>query len=265
VPHREPLHFREAGASDSRDVLLLVHGFPFSSAMWGPQLEAPPPGWRVIAADLPGFGGSAPLEAATLGMDDAGDRLALLLNTLGVTAAVVCGLSMGGYVTFELLRRYPALVRALVLCDTRAGPDSDEARRGRLETAATVRREGTAAGVVDSMLPKLLSPHSRRGQPGLDAELRTIMEAAPAGAVAAALEGMARRPDSTPMLRSIAVPTQIMVGEDDEITPLAEAQLLARGIPGALLTVVPDAGHVPNLENPAVFNRTLHAFLAALR
>jgi 3-oxoadipate enol-lactonase len=259
----QPLHFSEAGTADSRDVLLLVHGFPFSAAMWRPQLEAPPPGWRVIAADLPGFGGSGLREPATLGMDEAGDQLALLLNTLGVTRAVVCGLSMGGYVTLAMLRRYPALLRALVLCDTRAGPDSDEARRGRLETAAQVRREGTA-GVVDGMLPKLLSPHTRRRDPGVEAELRAIMEAAPADAVAAALEGMAGRADSTPMLRSIAVPTQIMVGMDDEITPEAEAQLLARGIPGALLTVIPDAGHVPNLENPDAFNRTLHDFLATL-
>jgi 3-oxoadipate enol-lactonase len=257
------LQFREAGTSDSEDVLLLVHGFPFDSGMWRPQLDAPPPGWRVIAPDLPGFGGSPAAEGASLQMDHAADALAALLQQLGVERVVVCGLSMGGYVALALLRGYPALLRALVLSDTRAGADSDEARRGRLDAAAQVEKDGTQE-LIDGMLPKLLSPHTRGRQPAVEQELRTMMESAPAPAVAAALLGMADRPDATPLLRSIRVPTQIMVGEDDEITPVNVAELLARGIPGSLLSVVPDAGHVPNLENPDWFNRILHEFLAEL-
>jgi 3-oxoadipate enol-lactonase len=255
------LHFEQAGIPDGSDVLLLVHGFPFNSAMWRPQLQEPPPGWRVIAPDLAGFGGNPPTDQ--LSMDGAADDLAALLETLAVSNAVVCGLSMGGYIAFSMLRRHPALLRALVLCDTRAAADSEEARRGRLESAASVRRQGTAE-FLQSMLPKLLSPVTRGRQPGVEEELRRIMEAAPAASVAAALEGLAGRPDSTPLLRSITVPTQIMVGSDDEITPVLDAQFMARGIPGAVLTVIPDAGHVSNLENPASFNRALQGFLDLL-
>jgi pimeloyl-ACP methyl ester carboxylesterase len=258
-----PLRHREAGAADSRDVLLLVHGFPFHAGMWRPQLDAPPPGWRVIAPDLPGFGGSAPVAAEALTMDDAADQLALLVNTLGLERVVLAGLSMGGYVSFALLRRYPALVRALVLCDTRAGVDTEETRRGRRQAAARVLSAGTA-GFVGDMLPKLLSPASRQRRPGVEAEVRDIMDSAPAAAVAAALHGMADRQDSTPLLRAVTVPALVIVGADDGITPPAEAEGMARDIPGATLEVVPDAGHLPNLENPEAFDRALHRFLATL-
>lgn len=256
------LNYEESGQPSSNRVLLLVHGFPFHSGMWRPQLDEPPPGWRVIAPDLPGFGAS-PLTGDTLTMDDAADALAELLGSLGVRRAVVCGLSMGGYISFALFRRHPNLVRALVLCDTKAGADGEAARKARHAGVARVTAEGTA-GFVDDMLPKLLSPHTRRRQPEVEESLRDIMTAAPAESVAAALRGLAARPDSAPLLQAIMVPTQVIVGSDDEITPVVEAQFLARGIRGALLTIVPDAGHVPNLENPASFNRTLHSFLATL-
>jgi pimeloyl-ACP methyl ester carboxylesterase len=264
------LNYEESGQSTSGttagkpsdSVLLLVHGFPFHSGMWRPQLDQPPPGWRVIAPDLPGFGGS-PLSHETLTMDHAADALAGLLGSLGVRRAVVCGLSMGGYIALALFRRHPNLVRALVLSDTKAGADGEAARKGRHAAVQRVTVEGTA-GFVDDMLSKLLSPHTRRGQPGVEDDLRAIMMAAPAESVAAALRGMAERPDSSAQLQAIMVPTQVIVGSDDEITPVAEAQFLARGIRGAILTVVPDAGHVPNLENPTSFNRTLHTFLGAL-
>jgi 3-oxoadipate enol-lactonase len=255
------LHFEQAGSADGSRVLLLVHGFPFNAAMWRPQLQEPPPGWRVIAPDLAGFGGNPPADQ--LSVDGAADDLAALLESLDVRSAVVCGLSMGGYIAFALLRRHPALVRALVLCDTRAAADTGDARRGRLESAASVRSQGTGE-FLQSMLPKLLSPITRKRQPAVEEELRGIMEAAPAASVAAALEALAARPDSTPILRSIAVPTQIIVGSDDEITPVLDAQFMARGIPGAVLTVIPDAGHVSNLENPDAFNRALHGFLGLL-
>jgi pimeloyl-ACP methyl ester carboxylesterase len=251
-----------AAGKASDNVLLLVHGFPFHSGMWRPQLDQPPPGWRVIAPDLPGFGGS-PLQQDTLTVDHAADVLAELLASLDVRRAVVCGLSMGGYITFALFRRHPGLVRALVLCDTKAGADGEAARKGRHAAVERVTAEGTE-GFVNDMLPKLLSPHTRRRQPGVEEDLRAIMMAAPAESVAAALRGLAERPDSSALLQSMTVPVQVMVGSDDEITPVVEAQFLARGIPGAILTIVPDAGHVPNLENPASFNRTLHAFLGAL-
>jgi pimeloyl-ACP methyl ester carboxylesterase len=252
---------RTAGPPDSADVLVLLHAFPLSSAMWQPQLEAAPPGWRIIAPDLPGFG-DTPAIGGPLTMAAAADRVALLLDDLGVRRVVLGGLSMGGYVAFALLRRHPGLLRALALCDTRAAPDTEDVRRGRLHSAARIRRAGPAE-FLEGMLDRLLSPRSRQ-QPELVARVRSLMADATTDGIVAALHGMAARPDATPLLRAIGVPALVVVGADDTITPVAETQLLARAIPGARLEIIDDAGHLPNLENPAPFNRVLHRFLDTL-
>lgn len=257
------LRFREAGPADSGDVILLLHGFPLDAGMWAPQLEAPPEGWRVIAPDLPGFGGSPASPDDTLTMDAAADAVAGLAADLGLRGVVVAGLSMGGYVAFALQRRHPALFRALVLCDTRAGADSEEVRRGRLQAAARVVREGTDE-FIDGLVPKLLSPRTVAARPELVAAVRDMMAEASPQAVAAALLGMAARPDASGQLREFSVPALVVVGEDDSISPVTEVQLLARAIPGASLEIINDAGHLPNLENPAAFNTALARFLARL-
>ncbi|HEX6133798.1 MAG TPA: alpha/beta fold hydrolase [Longimicrobiales bacterium] len=256
------LHWREAGAGS--DVLVLIHGFPFSSAVWRPQLEYAPAGWRIIAPDLRGFGGSGGAAGSRIGMDEYADDVAALLHHLGVRSAVFCGHSMGGYIAFALLRRAAALVRGLILSDTRASPDSPEARQGRLKNAKHILAHGTAA-LVDAMVPRLLSQRTRETLPHIEQELRAIMGGAPAHGVTAALLGMAHRPDSSPQLRSINVPTLVIVGEQDQITPVGEARLLARAIPGAHLQIIPGAGHVPGLEQSSLFNRVLGEFVEGLR
>lgn len=252
------LSWREVGAGD--DVLVLLHGFPFSSAIWRPQLEFPPAGWRVIAPDLRGFGGSGQLPPARFSMDQFADDVIALLRHLGVRSAVVCGHSMGGYITFALLRRAQGMVRGLVLTDTRAAADTPEGKTGRLKNAKHVQAHGTAA-LVDALVPRLLSESTRANMPHVEQELRSIMDTAPASSVIAALVGMAERPDSSPQLRSINVPTLVIVGERDVITPAGEARLLARAIPGAQLEIIPGAGHLPSLEQPAAFNRILEGFV----
>lgn len=255
------LSWREVG--EGADVLVLIHGFPFNSAIWRPQLDAPPAGWRVIAPDLRGFGGSGPVSER-LTMDGFAKDVAALIRHLGVRSAVIGGLSMGGYVAFGMIRCAPKLVRAMILSDTRAAADSAEGRQGRLKNAKHVQANGTAA-LIDAMVPRLLHADTREKLPHVEQELRAVMNASPARSVVAALLGMAERPDSSPDLRSISVPTQVIVGENDEITPPGDARLLARAIPGARIEVIPKAAHLPNLEQPAAFNRILQSFLADVR
>jgi 3-oxoadipate enol-lactonase len=254
------LHFREAGPAGSDRVLLLLHGFPLHSAMWQPQLAEPPAGWRVIAPDLPGFGGSEPVAGEAMTMAAAAEAVVTLLRELDARSVTVAGLSMGGYVAFALLRSHPHMVGRLVLCDTRAEPDTEEVRRGRLQSAAKVRRDGTAA-FMDAMLPRLLAPGTPESNPGVAGRIRQMMEEADPDAVAAALLGMAARPDSTPLLPTIAVPTLVVGGEKDGITPPDELERMAAAVPGARMEVIPGAGHMPNLEDATSFNRVLDDFL----
>ncbi|HEX2166558.1 MAG TPA: alpha/beta fold hydrolase [Longimicrobiales bacterium] len=256
------LSWREAGSGD--DVLVLIHGFPFNSAVWRPQLEEPPAGWRIIAPDVRGFGGSGPVPGDRLPMDLLAQDVIALLGHLGVSSAVVCGHSMGGYVALALVRRAARLVRALVLSDTRATPDSEQGKQGRLKNAKHVHAHGTAA-LIDALVPRLLDEHTRTNLPHIETELRTIMNEAPAPSVIAALLGMAQRPDSTPQLRSINVPTQLIVGANDQITPAGDARLLARAIPGSQIEIIDRSAHIPSLEQPAVFNRVMVAFLDRVR
>jgi pimeloyl-ACP methyl ester carboxylesterase len=250
----------EAGGQ-SENVIVLVHGFPFNSAMWGPQLEDPPPHWRMIAPDLRGFGASE-ASSAPQTMDGYAQDLAALLNHLGIHEAVLCGLSMGGYVVFAFLRRHLRMARGLVLCDTRAEGDSSETRETRKQLALRTRQQGVGA-VIDSMLPRLLG-RSSYGT-AVETRVRQMIESSQPESIVSALRAMATRPDSTALLRHLGMlPTQVIVGADDVLTPVGEARLMARAIPGAFIETIPDAGHVPNLEQPRAFNGVLHRFLDGL-
>ncbi len=254
------MEWREAGAGDP---VLFVHGFPFHSAMWGPQLSAMPPGWRGIAPDLRGFGASEGPPESVTSMDAFADDLARLLDHLRIEQAVVCGLSMGGYVALALWRRHRDRIRAFVLCDTRAGGDSPEAAEARRRLAERVLAEGPAA-VADGMLPRLLSPNTARRSPGTVEFVRAMMMETRALTMSRALLGMAERPDSEAMLPEIDVRTLVIVGDEDVITSRGQADMLARGIRPATLAVIEGAGHLPNLEQPAEFNQLLSEFLVGL-
>jgi pimeloyl-ACP methyl ester carboxylesterase len=254
------LEWREQGEGTP---ILFIHGFPFNSAMWGPQLASLPRGWRGIAPDLRGFGASTGGTEDVYAMELFARDLATLLDHLGEERAVLCGLSMGGYIAFEFQRLFPDRVRALVLCDTRAGADSEDARKGRERQAIRVLEDGVSP-VIDSMLPRLISMSTRYGQPGVLELVRAMMKETPPETMARALRGMAIRQDSEPLLRSIDLPALVIVGAEDAITSRGQAEFLARGIRGARLETIENAGHLPNLEQAEMFNRLLHAFLAGL-
>lgn len=255
--------------------LLLVHGFPLDRTLWTYQMEALKYDYRLIVPDLRGHGQSQ-VPLGPYRMDQMADDLRALLQALKIERVVLAGLSMGGYIAFAFWQIYPHLVRALVLADTRAAADTVAGRLNRQAMIQRVQAEGTGA-IVDEMLPKLLSPTTLEGKPEVVAHARRMMVNTPAAGVVGALQGMAERPDSTPGLATITVPTLIVVGEDDAITPPAEAEAMRstilsahrsraarREIPSVTLARIPDAGHLAPLENPPAFNQALREFLAAL-
>ncbi|HXT58560.1 MAG TPA: alpha/beta fold hydrolase [Pirellulales bacterium] len=241
--------------------LLFVHGFPLDHTMWQAQLPAFAPRRRVIAPDLRGFGASES-RGETVTMEDFADDLAALLDAMQVQEPVVlCGLSMGGYIAFPFARKHTARLRSLVLCDTRAAADSPEAAANRWKVAEQVLAEG-AEVVAQAMLPKLFGKRTVAEQPETVAAMRRVMAATKPAAIAAAQRGMAARSDSTALLPEIRVPTLVVVGAEDAIAPVEEMRSMAAAIPGAEFVVVPGAGHMAPLENPAAFNAALREFLA---
>jgi pimeloyl-ACP methyl ester carboxylesterase len=194
-------------------------------------------------------------------MGSLSDDVLAVLEASGVVRASVVGLSMGGYLAFELHRRRPDLFRSLVLCDTRAGADTPQAAAGR-ETFAAHALERGLGWVADEMLPKLLRPSP---DPAVVATVRRLIAQGTAAGVAAAQRGMATRPDSTPSLRAIRCPTLVVVGAQDTLTVPAESRALAAAIRGSRLVEIPDAGHLSNLENAGAFRAALLGFLDAAR
>lgn len=258
------LRYAEVGAGRPA---LLLHAFPLSHALWRSQLESPVSGWRFVAPDLRGFGESdrvaadAPLRApgARSMADYAADVMALV-DVLELERPVVAGVSMGGYVAFALLPRLGARLAGLVLSDTRAEADTDEARGNRRRMQDLVREKGPSA-VADQMVPKLLGETSQRERPDLAEFVRETIEANGSDAIHDALEALATRPDVSPMLAAVKCPTLITVGREDVLTPIALHESMRAGIPGARLEVIERAGHLANLENPEAYNEVLREFL----
>jgi pimeloyl-ACP methyl ester carboxylesterase len=252
------VRYLEAGAGWP---VLLIHAFPVTADMWRPQLERVPEGWRFVAPDVRGFGpdGSA---AGAFTMDDVAEDLGAFMDHLKLDRAVIGGLSMGGYITLALGRRSPERFGGMILADTKADADSPEARAGRRKMIELARSKGAAA-VADEMLPKLLSADARDRQPELAASVRSMAGSISVEGLAAALEAMMGRPDSTPGLSRINCPVLILVGGHDEVTPEASARAMERHIERSRVVVLPDAGHLSNLESPEAFSLAVADFLTS--
>ncbi|MEW6476428.1 MAG: alpha/beta fold hydrolase [Actinomycetota bacterium] len=255
------VHYRDEGDGDR--AVVFVHGFPFHSAMWEPQIPvALEAGHRAVAPDLPGFGRSdVPAERSAYSIDRYADVVAGLIGELGLRPVVLVGLSMGGYIALAVARRRPELLAGLVLADTRADPDTAEGRQTRSEQQALVEEKGDVAPLVDGLLGRILSESSPR-HAEVRATLGAMMRSTAPAAWIGALEAMKTRRDQTDLLSTIRVPTLVVVGESDALIPLDVAEAMAKAIPEARLEVVPQAGHVANLENPEVFNRAFAEFLS---
>lgn len=241
--------------------VVLLHAFPLSRALWKPQ-HGLADVCRLIAPDLPGFGDSR-LPDETPTVESMADAVAGLLDELGVGRAVVGGLSMGGYVAFAFARKYPARLTGLILADTRAEPDDEAARANRDEFIAFAQANPPAA-VVERMLPKLLSKQTADERPHVAQEVFRIAAAQRPEGVVAALRMLRDRPDSRPTLSTVKVPTLVVVGREDALTPVSSAEAMAAGIAGSRLAVIEGAGHLSNLERPEAFDAEVRSFLASL-
>lgn len=239
--------------------LVLLHAFPLSARMWEPQRPIARKGWRIIAPELRQFGdGSSEPPASS--MDDYAGDVIDLLDELRVDNAVIGGLSMGGYVAFALLKTAPRYVRGLLLADTRPQADTPEGVEGRRRMLALVREKGAAA-IAAEMLPKLLGASTLDARPDLAEQVRALIERNSVDAIAGAIAALMTRPDSSPLLSTIHVPTLVVVGEEDTLTPPALSEGMHTAIAGSELAIIPSAGHLTNLEAPEAFNAAVEAFL----
>ncbi len=239
--------------------LVFLHAFPLSLAMWKPQVEALSDTYRVITLDLRGHGESEGV-LENFGLDDYADDVIALLDHLHIPKAVIIGLSMGGYTAFSIVRRYASRVRALVLADTRAPADTEEVKDVRMTMADVTKKKGNGA-IATLMLPKLLAPSTPQINPGLTSLVREMILAAKPEWIVNDLMAMAARPDSSELLSQISCPTLIIIGEEDQATPMVDSQFMADRIPDNTLAVIPKAGHLSNLEHPQLFNEALASFL----
>jgi pimeloyl-ACP methyl ester carboxylesterase len=243
--------------------VVLLHAFPLDGRMWAPQLEALAGTYQVIVPDFRGFGAAGEQLVEEPTIDLLADDLARLLDAHGLERAVVCGLSIGGYVALAFARRHGERLSGLGLLDTKAPADDEPARARRMEMIRRIQAEGSGF-VADAMLPLLLGETSRRERPELVERVTTIIGEQDPRAIAAAQRALAARPDASDGLRSIAVPTLVITGEEDRASGPEEGRALAAAIPGARFLLVERAGHLSNLERPEPVAEALLDFLAPI-
>jgi pimeloyl-ACP methyl ester carboxylesterase len=244
-------------SSGVRVPLVLVHAFPMGTGMWRTQIPAVTDR-TVLAPPLPGFDGHPRIAETT--MDGYARDLLATLDGEGVDRAIFCGLSLGGYVLFGVLRQSPERVAGLILADTRTTTDTTERLAARVRSIDTARTKGPSA-IADEMIPGLVSATTHATHPAVGAEIRRLIESQSAEAIADGLQAMITRPDSGPVLGRVQVPTLIIVGKEDGITPVSDAESMHRAIPGSRMVVIPDVGHMSNMEAPREFNDALLEFL----
>ena len=243
--------------------LILLHGYPFDRSMWRDQIDfLSAHGYRVIAPDLRGLGQTLSTGEITT-MEDMAQDVAALMDDLKIERAVICGLSMGGYVAFEFAHLFPNKVRALVLAGTRAPADNEQEKQVRKQQAQRMLTEGMNF-VADATLAKLLAPRTLAEKPEVVARVREmILRSDPKGA-AAAQRGMAVRRNYSDDLPSLDVPALVIVGREDPIRPVADAEFMHRQIRNSRLEIIEDAAHMTNMEQSGVFNAALLTFVEGL-
>ncbi len=245
----------------ARGALVFLHAFPLNARMWEGQLAFAGRGWHVVAPHMRGMdGGLSDRPTASVTMEDYAADVVDLLDALHLEDAVLCGLSMGGYLALALMRHAPTYIRGLVLADTKSQADTPEGLEARRAMLSLVETKGVDA-VAEAMVPKLLGATTRAQFPQVEARVRALIQSNSAESIAGAVRALMSRHDSTALLGSIRVPALVIVGDEDVVTPPANAEALRAAIPGAQLVCLSGAGHLSNLERPDEFNAALTSFL----
>ncbi|HEY6540598.1 MAG TPA: alpha/beta fold hydrolase [Ktedonobacteraceae bacterium] len=245
--------------------VIFLHAFPLNRTMWDGDIAGllNEQRYRLVSLDWRGFGESdAPGEGEISTMDVLAGDVVALMDHLGIEQAVLCGLSMGGYVAFACLRQYSQRIAGLILADTRPAADPPDRQANRENVARIAETRGTET-IADLQLPNLISDYTRQHDPLLETRVRQMINAATQPGIAAASRGMARRADASDLLAGISCPTLVITGQDDALIPLSETQSYAERIPGAQCVVIPNTGHLSNLEQPDVFLASISNFLGS--
>ncbi|MGH9428052.1 MAG: alpha/beta fold hydrolase [Terriglobia bacterium] len=243
--------------------LVLLHGFPLSRKMWDVEVRSWSQNFRVIAPDFRGFGDS-PMSEGEFSVAGCAEDVVDLVASLRIQQKIVLlGLSMGGYVCFEFVRRYPDMLCGLILVGTQPAADSDAAKQARYETAEFVRRQGTAV-LAERLIPRFLGKTTLATKPAVVETLRRLIESSSPEVVAQACYGLASRRDSRPLLADIKLPTLIVAGSEDAVVPSPQAEIMQSEIRDSSLVVVEQCGHLINLEQPKILDRVVRTFLNRL-
>jgi 3-oxoadipate enol-lactonase len=242
--------------------VIFIHGFPFDKSSWHPQLDALKHAHRVIAYDIRGFGKSAPGEAKA-GIPLFADDLIQFMDVLGISRAILCGLSMGGYIVLDVIQRFPGRVEAIILCDTQCTADTPEAKDKRTAAIEDIK----VSGLIDfahTFIPQIFCQYTMDTKKDLVAKMTKVVLSNSADAVTGTLQALMQREDKCGVLNKIGVPALIICGREDRLTPPLKAQFLFDNIKNAEIQIIEIAGHLSNLEQPEVFNQHLADFISAL-
>jgi pimeloyl-ACP methyl ester carboxylesterase len=251
------LYYEDEGAGAP---LLLIHGFPLSSKIWRQQLAWLKADFRIITPDLRGFGCSeAPSAGYSMGVY--ADDIAALMDHLGLESAVVCGMSMGGYVLLNLLDRYPERVKGACFMVTRCGADDEAGKARRTALAEEVMTSGV--NVTADLFGRILfAPGTAARRPELVTEVAGLMRGMKKEGIAGGLLAMRERPDYCTKLAGFSIPSLVIGGEEDQAIPVEESRILAERLPNSSLRIIPEAGHMVMMEQPEAVNSALKSFLS---
>lgn len=242
--------------------IIFLHGYPFDKTMWKGQLDFLKSSYRAIAIDIRGFGKSTD-EESTLSIDMFGNDLIQFMDKLNIDKAIICGLSMGGYIALNLIKRFPSHFEALILCDTQCIADTAEGKEKRYKTIEEIEAEGVT-NFNEGFIKKVFHKDSIKNKTKLVEQLRNVVFSNSKNSITKGYAALAEHLETCSSLSKISIPTLIICGREDQVTPLAQSQFMNKNIKGSILHIIENAGHVSNLEQPIEFNKYLGEFLTDL-